>query len=129
MNTKPNILIFSVFQSKLSYDQNMMNHNGVTDYLTKKEIYFKILTGVYENNSEMSILVDFNQRSLVEELVKTFNQECYLESHNDRASFLIFNDKDKRFIGTLTNVSQSEAIASNNYSYDFENNQYFITKD
>lgn len=129
MNLKPNILIFSVFQNSVSKKQNEINHNEVLKAVQDKGLTAMELQGRYNGSNELSILVSgFEHRALVEHTCKAFNQESYLESHNDRATFLIYKDGRRESIGTLTNVSQSEEEASNAFSYNPISGQYFICK-
>lgn len=87
------------------------------------------LEGKYNGTEERSILVrGFEHRSIVEKLCKEFNQECYLESHNDRSTALVYPDGHRESLGTLIPVSRSEAEAVGSWSYNPEVRQYFITK-
>lgn len=129
MNLKPNILIFSVFQNSVSKKQNEINHNEVLKAIQDKGISAMELQGRYNGSNELSILVSgFEHRALVEHTCKAFNQESYLESHNDRATFLIYKDGRRESIGTLTPVSKEEAESSIGYSYNPLVDQYFIAK-
>lgn len=125
----PNILIFSVYQSKLSQALNFDTHNEVMQALKGAGVPVLELDGVYNGSSEKSILVDgFEHRATVERLCKTFNQECYLESHNDRATSLVYPDGSRVAIGTLQNVSEVEAKQNGSYSYNPKADAYFVTK-
>lgn len=129
MNLKSNILIFSVFQKGKSLTANEYAHKGVLAVLKYDGIPFLELQGKYDGAEELSILVDgFEHRSTVERIAKTFNQECYLESHNDRATFLVYQDGTTKSIGTLIPVSKQEAEAVGSYSYNPLMDQHFITR-
>ena len=129
MNTKPNILIFSVFQKTVPAPLNEMAHRKVLSLLKAEGIPAMELQGRYNGSDETSILVDgFQHRATVERICQDFAQECYLESHNDRASFLVFPNGDKQAIGTLTPVSKEEAEAVGNFSYSPLAGQYFVTR-
>lgn len=129
MNIRPEIMIVSVFQKNSTYRLNLDRHNETIDFLKLKNIPHLELHGRYEGIEERSILIEgFKHRSLVEDLAKTFKQECYLESHNDRATFLVFPYGKTKFIGTLVPVSEVEAKALGNYSWNPVSDQYFVTK-
>lgn len=129
MNIKPNILIFSVFRSEVSSNVNKSVHDKVLSLLKGEGLPVIELQGRYNGVNEMSILIDgFQHRATVERLCKEFNQECYLESHNDRATFLVFPNGDRQAIGTLKPVTKQEAESVGNFSYNPLVDQYFVTQ-
>lgn len=129
MNLKPNVLIFSVFQTKNSQALNFDTHKETLKSLKAQGLPVLELQGRYNGVDEMSILVEgFQNRSLVEGLCKKHSQECYLESHNDRATNLVFPDGSTQSIGTLVPVSKEEAMAVGNFSYNEAVGQYFVTR-
>lgn len=129
MNLKPNVLIFSVFQKSRTLSVNQLAHKQIFKLLEEQGLPVLHLSGRYDGNEELSILVEgFEHRATVERLCKEFNQECYLESHNDRASFLVFPDGSKQSIGTLVAVSESEAETLGSYSYNPVVDQYYVTR-
>ena len=128
MNVKSNVLIFSVFQKSSSLVSNATSHARVVKGLQAQNIPFVELRGKYEGVEELSILVEgFSHRPLVESLCKEFKQECYLESHNDRASFLVFPNGDKTAVGTLQGVTKEVAEAHGSYSYNPLVGQHYVT--
>lgn len=125
----PDIMIFSVFQKAVSETQNAETHKQVLTAMRDAGLPVIELQGRYDGVNELSILVQgFEYRSTVEKACKTFNQECYLESYNDRATSLVYPDGRRQSIGTLTNVSESEAKAAIGYSFNPISGQYFVTK-
>jgi hypothetical protein len=134
MNLKPNILIFSVYQTQLTGATNEANHNRVVERLTNMSVPFTELLGKYNGIAEKQILVaDLKNEVLVHEFANQYNQESYLRSHNDRFSELIHLKADNgndfiQAVGYLMEVSETEAEASKYYSYSPKTNQYFITK-
>ena len=121
-------LIFSVYLSSENEETNAHNHEAVMQRVKQMQIPHIELYGRYNGAQEASILVDgFEQRGLVEALVKEFSQESYLESHSDGSTFLIFADGGRQHIGQFIAVSESEAKASGSYSYNPDIGQYFIT--
>jgi hypothetical protein len=128
MNIKTNILIFSVFQTNTSRELNESRHRDVLARLQRSGVPAIELQGKYNGNEELSILVDgFNHRADVEYFCREFNQECYLESHNDRATSLVFPDGTRQKLGTLVAASKDEAEASGSYPYN-PNSGYFIVR-
>ncbi|NJO48173.1 MAG: hypothetical protein HC840_00495 [Leptolyngbyaceae cyanobacterium RM2_2_4] len=124
-----NILIVSVFQLKLSQALSHDTHREVLTALQDSGVPVLELQGRYNGVNELSILVDgFEHRATVERIAKTFNQECYLESHNDRATFLVYPDGRRESIGTLVGVSKHEAETVGSYSYNPLVDQYFVTR-
>jgi hypothetical protein len=129
MNLKSNVLIFSVFQKSVPAPLNEMAHRKVLSALKSEGLPVLELQGRYNGVDEMSILVDgFEHRRMVERLCQEFGQECYLESHNDRATNLVFPDGSTQSIGTLVPVSKEEALAVGNFSYNGAVGQYFVTR-
>ena len=127
MNLKQNILIFSVYQSDKELSVNLAAHNNLMDYLKRNSYPVSEVQGSYKGIPEKSILVvDFEHRSIVEDFVKAYNQESYLESHNDRSSNLIFSDGTKQAIGKLVSVPRDEALQNDSYSYNDQG--YFLCK-
>ena len=57
MNKKDAFVIFSVFQSRLSHQDNMDNHKKVLRHLEDFGFKYKVVEGVYRGESELSILV------------------------------------------------------------------------
>lgn len=129
MNIKSNILIVSVFQKSKTTEQNLKAHDNLMSSLKADNIPHLSLLGQYEGIKELSVLIKgFEYRGLVETIAKNHNQECYLESHNDRATFLVYADGRRDSIGTLTPVSKAEAESMGNFSYDRVAGQYFVTR-
>jgi len=128
MNILPNILIFSVFEKNQTAAYNEGMHAEILRMMQDKCIPHLELQGKYSGNNEKSILVEgFERRSMVENLCKLYAQECYLESHSDRQTFLVFPDGTKKAVGKLTNVSKEVAEASDSFSYNPLSGQYFVT--
>lgn len=127
MNLKPNVLIFSVFQKTVAKHVNEMAHLQLFSALKSEGLPVLELKGKYEGSDELSILIEgFQYRDYVERICKIFNQECYLESHNDRTTFLVYPDGRSVNIGTLTPVSKSEAMEKGSYSFSEAVGQYYV---
>ena len=117
---KPEILIFSVFQKDRSNESNLDNHQCIIQRLSQLGIGYKVLDGVYQGETEKSILVvdSPEMRQTVESVCKQFNQDCYLKSDSQRNTSLVYQDGTETQIGTLKRVSQDEAQKLDGYSVD-----------
>lgn len=126
MNLKSNIFIFSVFQKDEA--QNQRDHLDLIKHLNRFNIPHKELLGYYKGDKESSILIEgFNHRDTVEYFCKKYGQECYLESHSDRSTYLVYPQK-KEYIGKLVPVSREKASLLDSYSFDPILGQYYITE-
>lgn len=130
MNVLPNLLIFSVFNPARTEQENTQIHTEILKNLKETGTPVKELHGVFEGQHELSILVmGFEHRDLVEMLMREHNQLSYLESHNDRESYLVFPGlrNERVSLGKLLSVSPITATRTSNYSYDPEANTYWTT--
>ena len=96
MNIKDNILIFSVYNPGQSEKANKLIHEGTLKDLKARGIS---PMGLQERDNRSSweyesILVKgFENENLVKGLVETnSSMDCYLKSHNDRATELVWLD-------------------------------------
>ena len=126
MNTLPNIIIFSVFQSDLSHNENMLHHLETKELL--KEVPYKIVNGVYKNSHELSfVVIGHKHLELVLSIASHFKQETILKSYSDRSSYLMnVSSHFETYIGKFKATDKKTALASQNYTYDTETDQYFI---
>ena len=138
MNKKDAFVIFSVFQSRLSHQDNMDNHNKVLRHLKDFGLRFKVVEGVYRGESELSILVPvINQvfdLATVEQLAHIYDQHSILFVDSDRNAELRFmvkpfdvslnelpkNEKLGKFIAT------TKGIATQCENYTKDGNNYYI---
>ena len=122
------IIIFSVFQSHLSHGENLNNHKHTLVQLSRDNIGHKVVKGVYNGDSELSIIVDQKHVDHILRLAKTYNQESILFSDQSRNSELVYIKTGKREpLGILTNVKQDYAIAQGSYTFDSLTGQYWVT--
>lgn len=129
MNLKQNILIFSVFKANQTWEQNRNAHVQAMAELKSNLIPCGELVGRYNGASELSIMViGFQHRDTVKAFCEKFNQESYLESHNDRFTNLVYSSGAIEPIGILTAVSKAEAEKMGSYSYSAPLDQFFVTK-
>ena len=137
MNKKDAFVIFSVFQSRLSHQDNMDNHKKVLRHLEDFGFKYKVVEGVYRGESELSILVPvINQvfdLATVEQLAHIYNQHSILFVDSDRNAELKFmvkaydenldqvrSEKLGKFIAT------TKGIATQCNSYTKDGNDYYI---
>ena len=137
MNKKDAFVIFSVFQSRLSHQDNMDNHKKVLRHLKDFGLRFKVVEGVYRGESELSILVPvINQvfdLATVEQLAHIYNQHSILFVDSDRNAELKFmvkafdenldqvrSEKLGKFIAT------TKGIATQCENYTKDGNNYYI---
>ena len=138
MNKKDAFVIFSVFQSKLSHQDNMDNHKKVLRHLKDFGLRFKVVEGVYRGESELSILVPvINQvfdLATVEQLAHIYNQHSILFVDSDRNAELKFMVKP--FDASLNELPKSEklgkfiattkGVATQCENYTKDGNNYYI---
>ena len=137
MNKKDAFVIFSVFQSRLSHQDNMDNHKKVLRHLKDFGLKYKVVEGVYRGESELSILVPvINQvfdLATVEQLAHIYNQHSILFVDSDRNAELKFmvkafdenldqvrSEKLGKFIAT------TKGIATQCENYTKDGNNYYI---
>ena len=130
-------VIFSVFQSRLSKDENLENHKKVLRHLKTFGLRFKVVEGVYRGESELSILVPvINQvfdYSTVEQLAHIYDQQCILFVDSERNAELRFMVKS--FDASLNQVKSeklgkfiatTKGIATQCENYTKDGNDYYI---
>ena len=137
MKKKDAFVIFSVFQTRLSKDENLENHRKVLNHLKTFGLKFKVVEGVYRGESELSILVPvINQvfdYSTVEQLAHIYDQQCILFVDSDRNAELRFMVKS--FDASLNQVKSeklgkfvatTKGIATQCENYTKDGNDYYI---
>ena len=138
MNKKDAFVIFSVFQTRLSKDENLENHEKVLRHLKDFGLRFKVVEGVYRGESELSILVPvINQVfdfATVEQLAHIYNQHSILFVDSDRNAELKFMVKP--FDASLNELPKSEklgkfiattkGVATQCENYTKDGNDYYI---
>jgi hypothetical protein len=108
---------------------SLKDHYSVLRYLADEGIDAIELQVRYGGVDERSILVvGSDHRSTVEELCQVYKQQCYLESHNDRGTYLVFKNGAKDYVGQLEPVSDGEALKLDAWSYRPDIKQYYATK-
>jgi hypothetical protein len=126
-----------VFQTRLSKDENLENHEKVLRHLKDFGLRFKVVEGVYRGESELSILVPvINQvfdLATVEQLAHIYDQQCILFVDSDRNAELRFMVKS--FDASLNQVKSeklgkfvatTKGIATQCENYTKDGNDYYI---
>ena len=137
MNKKDAFVIFSVFQSRLSHQDNMDNHKKVLRHLKDFGLKHKVVEGVYRGESELSILVPvINQvfdLATVEQLAHIYNQHSILFVDSDRNAELKFMVKafDENLDQVKTEklgkfIATTKGIATQCENYTKDGNNYYI---
>jgi len=137
MNKKDAFVIFSVFQTRLSKDENLENHKKVLKHLKTFGLRFKVVEGVYRGETELSIMVPvINQvfdYSTVEQLAHIYEQHSILFVDSDRNAELRF--MVKAFDASLNQVKSeklgkfvatTKGIATQCENYTKDGNDYYI---
>ena len=137
MNKKDAFVIFSVFQSRLSHQDNMGNHKKVLRHLEDFGFKYKVVEGVYRGESELSILVPvINQvfdLATVEQLAHIYNQHSILFVDSNRNAELKFMVKafDENLDQVKTEklgkfIATTKGIATQCENYTKDGNNYYI---
>ena len=138
MNKKDAFVIFSVFQSRLSHQDNLDNHKKTLNHLKAFGLKFKVVEGVYRGESELSILVpvinEVFDLATVEQLAHIYEQHSILFVDSDRNAELRFMVKP--FDASLNELPKSEklgkfvattkGIATQCDNYTKDGNNYYI---
>tara|TARA_R100000742_G_C4249762_1_gene68208 strand:+ start:270 stop:704 length:435 start_codon:yes stop_codon:yes gene_type:complete len=137
MKKKDAFVIFSVFQTRLSKDENLENHEKVLRHLKDFGLRFKVVEGVYRGESELSILVPvINQvfdLATVEQLAHIYDQHSILFVDSDRNAELRFmvkafdaslNQVKSEKLGKFIATTKGVATQCENYTKD--GNDYYI---
>ena len=138
MKKKDAFVIFSVFQTRLSKDENLENHKKVLRHLKTFGLRFKVVEGVYRGETELSIMVPvINQvfdYSTVEQLAHIYNQHSILFVDSDRNAELRFmvqpfdaslNKQPKsEKLGKI--ISTTKGIATQCENYTKDGKDYYI---
>ena len=97
----------------------------------KQVFNYKLVEGCYKGKTEVSFYVeietvqDFN---LIENIAHYYKQESILFVNDDRQAYLVYLDDTSNpvYIGNFKQVSKSEALQHDAYTYDYKNNGYYI---
>ena len=123
------VLIFSAYQSDKTDDTNRDSHQALLGALKAAAVPFKEVLGSYNHIREVSVIVPISALNLVKDACYRFNQESYLERFSDNTAQLVFTGNGvKYYLGEIKATTETEAIATGNFTYDTETNTYFTTQ-
>ena len=127
---KPHIFIFSVYRTSETKEDNLKNHNSVMKYLSEWGHDPVELIGRYKGVDEKSILITGQKNfDVVKGMCSVYNQETFLESNSDRQTDIIdVNTGERKRIGILESVTEKEALASRDFSYNPTTELYYMVK-
>jgi hypothetical protein len=135
MNKVPRIYIFSCYRKENKDSINEASHSIAILTLIKKSIAYKEVIGCYQGVEEQSILVvekdDNSVQPIVEQLCRTFKQDCYLVRDTNGNCSLVYSNipyKCESLDGQLVNVPKKLAIKELAYTYDPKEDAYYIVK-
>ena len=124
----PHLLIFSVFQSNMPADQNYKAHLSTQETLKLSGIPYIPVQGAYKGVKELGFIVSADQRKVVDDICKQYNQESYLEHHNDRYCELICADGTSKPLGTMVETTKDKAEKSDAYTLT-PDGRYFVVEE
>ena len=138
MKKRDAFVIFSVFQSRLSHQDNLDNHKKTLNHLKAFGLKFKVVEGVYRGESELSILVpvinEVFDLATIEQIAHIYEQHSILFVDSDRNAELRFMVKP--FDASLNELPKSEklgkfisttkGIATQCDNYTKDGNNYYI---
>jgi hypothetical protein len=128
MKIKPTIYIVSVFKSNQCDLVNNRKHQQTIEALKLAGTPVSELQGQYKGQPEKSILiVGLEFQPTVEKLARLFDQECYLVSHSDRSTDLVYQDGTQIAIGQLRPVDGTNIAGLDSWTYSPILDQYYAT--
>lgn len=131
--TTDRYIIFSVFHFLEDSDTNADNTNTIQSLLESRNIPFRKIYGKYRREFEYSFIVNQDYLQTVKELAARYHQECILllgepVVNNVRPVQVLYINTDiMNPIGFLGTAERDDALSNNDYMYDYELDQYFIT--
>ena len=133
-SNKPKKIFFSVFTNTRQHSENADNH--MTLLASLKVTHFDCV-GVYKGQREDSIcVVSYNQSEFqanieyVKSIAKHFNQESILLVDSDDSAKLVYvlDDYTETLDGSFQEVSASEALKLDAYTYEPIKKVYYTVK-
>jgi hypothetical protein len=117
-NVTERVYIFSVYNSTRSEAENAEVHKRHLEMLKAKGYTPTSVDGRYQGKDEKSILLfgTNNTEPMVEEFAKAQLQESYLVIYYDGFAELVFNTGARKGIGTMKEVTETEAKSKEAFS-------------
>ena len=111
MNTIQPFIIFSVFNSDSTLEENTHRHVTVREFLDAESIKYIEVEGVYKGDHERSFLVSDTDRSraIVENAAISYGQECILFVDANKNADLVYQDGTRESIGKWGRVGSNES--------------------
>lgn len=131
--TTDRYIIFSVFHFLEDSDTNADNTNSVQAKLDNRCIPYRKIYGKYRGEFKYSFIVNQDYLQTVKEIAARYHQECILllgeaVVNNVRPVQVLYINTDIiNPIGFLGATDREDALSNNDYMYDYELDQYFIT--
>lgn len=123
------IIIFSHNRNDLGTLANENNGHLMREFLAAEGISYKEVEGVYKGARENSYIASEDYLSVILPILKQFNQECYLFSDQFRETWYVnCNTGEETYLGQLQAVSKQEAEKCDSYTFNPEDNTYWIAK-
>ena len=85
------MIIFSVFQSCYTREQNEMQHPSIVRYFRSQGIHFKETVGTYQGVEELGFCVCDGLEEQVRTLCEIYGQECFLTISKMKA-YLVYTN-------------------------------------
>jgi hypothetical protein len=116
-------------------DTDIDNTILLEDDLIRRGLAYKLTEGCYKGILEESFYVEINRTKdfgliAALDLATKYKQESVLYVNDEREASLHYTEDFKRVdhLGTFTQVSETEAQLENSYTYDLENDGFYICK-
>ena len=127
------LVVMSAFNNGNSYGRNLMQHDLLKADLKASNYSFKEVKGRYKGVDEDSFIVhleDLRDINDLKALAIFYKQESILYiADNSRNAYLhTFGKNDPLLLGKITHVSKDVAMRSEAFTYDHQNDNYFIIK-
>lgn len=126
----PKFVIFSAYKDSLSEAQNVERTELVINDIKRLGLNYKLVDGVYKGQAETSIYVEvpsLDDFAEVHEIATLLEQESILNVDQNRQATLIFLITGSSIqLGEFKQTSEQVARTHDCYTYDHENNAYYI---
>lgn len=125
-----NKIIFSVFQSTKSNDENLIVTSKVLKLFNKNSIQVELMEGCYKGIKELSMVVDMRYLTAVKEIAILNSQESILlidSESNATLHYMPVTLEHDMPLGIFTKVSKEEALMQDAYTNDLKGS-YYICK-
>ncbi len=125
----------SAFKNNLTAAENLDRHSALRHSITKLGYIKDEGIGCFNNNPELTILVNTNLTNAEEDfisLMKQYNQECVLIVHGiDSAAQLLYPDGTTKTIGKMKCIGGEDGVTTEplrGRDYTYVNEKYYIVE-